>query len=213
MILIVGAMHEELKGMIEGFNLEEVTTHRQITLYSGKINHNDILVLQTGIGKTNAAMSLASVLSLYQIKEIINIGIVGATKPYLSGETLLVNKATYHDFDLQLFGYEKGQVPKLPLYYVSDETLKTRFNAFLKVREANLYTGDSFTLKTDLTGIFDMEGTALYQVAFRFNTPMLSIKMVSDVIGEKSQHEDYKRFEQNCSIHLFQIINQYLLEV
>lgn len=212
MKLIVGAMIEEISQIIEGFGLSKIRFNGQIELYSGKINDEEVMVLQTGIGKTNAAMSLSAVLSCYNIEEVINIGIVGATKPFTSNEVVVINEASYHDFDLTVFGYEKGQVPRMPVYYESNQASIMKFKRLLNAKEARLYTGDSFTLNTDLTGVFDMEGAALYQVSYQFCVPIVSIKVVSDVIGEVSQHENYQAFEKNCSIRLYELIKHYFME-
>jgi adenosylhomocysteine nucleosidase len=57
-----------------------------------------------------------------------------------------------------------------------------------------LYTGDQFiTEKMPFEGVVDMEGAALYQVAYVYKKPMISIKIISDVIGKKS----YQSFEMN----------------
>lgn len=213
MILIVGAMASELNTIYDQLEDLKKIDNEQLTLYMGKMNKVNLLILQTGVGKVNASMALSIVLSQFDISSIINVGIVGATKPYKPGEIVLVKQSTYHDFNVSVFGYDVGQVPKLPTYYFPTKALYEKVKALFKLNEAILYTGDAFTLKTNLTGIFDMEGNALAQVAYYFNKQILSIKIVSDIIGEKSQQTDYDLFESHCSIQIYDIIKQLISEV
>jgi adenosylhomocysteine nucleosidase len=173
MTLIVVAMHDEVQTWIPVKQL--------ITI----INENT-LVLITGIGKVNASSRLTQALEQYDIDKIINIGLSGATKPYQLNQVYVVSKAYYHDAHAEAFGYDSYQIPGMPKYFVSDNYLLKSFES-LNLESCVLYTGDEFvTSDKGFEGLIDMEGTALYQVAYLYDKPIISFKCVSDVIGQTS---------------------------
>jgi adenosylhomocysteine nucleosidase len=82
----------------------------------------------------------------------------------------------------------------MPLTYESDPQLLETCKKISFQSIDTLYTGDQFiTEKMPFEGVVDMEGAALYQVAYLYHKPIVSIKVVSDVIGKKS----YQSFEMN----------------
>lgn len=156
------------------------------------VSDGHVYYLKTGIGKVNAASSLTKFLENYEIDQIINIGLAGSVSNHDVLDVVIIKQAYFHDVDATLFGYPKYQVPGMPLAYQSDPLLletckKTSFQSI-----DTLYTGDQFiTEKMPFEGVVDMEGAALYQVAYLYHKPIVSIKVVSDIIGKKS----YQSFE------------------
>ena len=96
-----------------------------------------------------------------------------------------------------MFGYVKGQVPHFPASFKSDETAyKEALNRLPKAKSGHLFTGDYFMTDTvELPYIVDMEGAALYQVAYMKKVPIIAIKIVSDIVGMKDHLVNYKAFE------------------
>ncbi|BCR36517.1 5'-methylthioadenosine/S-adenosylhomocysteine nucleosidase [Mariniplasma anaerobium] len=196
MILIVAAMKEEVSEIL-------------------KIKSETHDVLVTGVGKVNAAMKLTEYLSNHRVDRIINLGFAGGNMSYEVNDVVLINHAVYHDFDLTLFGYKKGQVPGYPEVFTSDENMFKRINKKLDyAKQGSLYTGDYFmTTPVEQPAVFDMEGASFYQVAHYFNVPMISIKLISDVIGMKDHFKHYKAFEQTSGAHLLAKVFKDVLEV
>ncbi|MFP4178203.1 MAG: 5'-methylthioadenosine/S-adenosylhomocysteine nucleosidase [Acholeplasmataceae bacterium] len=188
MKLIVAAMVEE----VAGFTTEPLETDTLIPL-----DFSESYLLVTGIGKVNAAASLARAIALHNVERIYNFGFVGATSPYAIHDLVVVEEASYHDFDLSLFGYAKGQVPGYPPVFPSDAVLLEEVYDRLKaIPTGRLYTGDIFmTDKRADAYLADMEGAALYQVARRYGIPIVAIKVVSDVIGSKDHNEQFQSFD------------------
>jgi len=179
MILFVCAMQEEAHLILEK-----------------SIYHNDLTI--TGIGKTNAAMKLTEFISTHQVDQIINIGFAGGNVLYDIGDVVIIDQARYHDFDLSFFGYDVGEVPGYPAIFKTDPFLIEQMQSILKdAKLGTLYTGDQFmTKKLDHPSVFDMEGASLYQVAWHYKIPIVSIKVISDIIGMDKHYKKYKKFEQ-----------------
>jgi adenosylhomocysteine nucleosidase len=143
-------------------------------------------------------MKLTEFLSNHNVDHIVNIGFAGGNIAYEVNDIVIVEKATYHDFDLSLFGYKKGQVPGYPETFMSSTYLLDKVKSALpEAKTGHLFTGDYFmTDKVDEPSVFDMEGTSLYQVAWHFKIPMISVKLISDVLGMDDHYNSYKTFEQ-----------------
>jgi adenosylhomocysteine nucleosidase len=189
MILIVAAMHSEIEKII----LDK---------------HPQVHILQTGVGKVNAAFQLSKALSLNTYDGIINLGLAGATKPFKPGDVVNICQAKYHDFDLTMFGYQHGQVPGSPEFFEPDQALFGLANQSIEnIQKGTLYTGDRFmTEKMEDHMVFDMEGTALFHVAQAYHIPMISIKVISDLVGDMDHIENYKRYESEDGANkLYQI--------
>jgi adenosylhomocysteine nucleosidase len=195
MILIVAAMQSEVSEMI-------------------KHPKNDVEILITGVGKVNAARALTEILSTKKVSKIYNFGFAGATNPYQIGQIVCINEAIYHDFDLTVFGYQKGQVPGHPEVFKTDNSLiKSAKNRLLNITFGKLFTGDYFV--TDIPSepmIVDMEGTALYQVAHHYQIPIISFKVISDLIGMEKHLENYRRFEEQEGADVLLKLYLYLFE-
>jgi adenosylhomocysteine nucleosidase len=195
MILVVAAMQEEVKDIIN-------------------YPYESVKVILTGVGKVNAARALTEAILKYDVDMIYNLGFAGATKPFQVGDVVVIDHATYHDFDLSMFGYDKGQVPHFPTQMNSNITmLEKLINQINHIKRGHLMTGDYFmTSKHDQPIIVDMEGAALYQVAYYYQVPILSIKVISDIIGMKDHLDHYKKFEQNQGALALRLVYQTLFE-
>src|SRR5690554_4860351 len=102
-LLIVAAMHDEIDEFNKHATLIETEPFK---LYQ----YNNHYIVISGIGKTNASAATSYALTKYPIIDhILNIGFAGGTRPYHVGDVVAVNEACYHDVDLTMFGYEKGQ--------------------------------------------------------------------------------------------------------
>jgi adenosylhomocysteine nucleosidase len=192
MILVIAAMESEMKDII---------------LHP----HPNIKIVRTGVGKVNASYVLSRELSLHSYELIINLGLAGATTPFCPGDFVLIKDAAYHDFDLTMFGYKKGQVPGYPSPFVSDlKWMKKIEQAIQNIKIGSLYTGDRFMTEgiTDHM-VFDMEGAALYQVAYAYQVPIISLKVISDIVGSTEHLKNYTHFEaEQGSMRLLEIYQQ-----
>jgi adenosylhomocysteine nucleosidase len=168
---------------------------------------NEVHTILTGIGKVNASSKLTKFLENNQVEVIYNLGFAGGSNHFNVGDIIIVNEANYHDFDLSNFGYSKGQVPGLPKTFQTNLKLLEETKKVLNAKVSKLYTGDYFMTETAKEMfVVDMEGAALYHVAYLYNIPIISIKIVSDILGTKNHFETYEKFEvENGSKQLFNI--------
>lgn len=214
MILIVCAMENEARVIRESLkDIEALELTPQKHYFKGKLKNKDVCLLVTGIGKVNAAALTSLVLSKEFFTHIINIGYAGGQKPYKIGDIILIKDASYHDVDVTSANsiYEYGQIPNMPHPFLSDFELVKKLKFTLKANALSLYTGDKFMTQKihDAPGVYDMEGAAIYQAAYIFETPVISIKLISDILDSETQKDDYARFEEKAEM----ILRDMLLKV
>ena len=202
---IIGAMEEEVKGLLS--KMENVTTINKCgtTLYHGNLLSLDVVLLQCGIGKVAAAVGTTILIDQFSPDYVINTGSAGGLSYDLNvGDVIISQEVRYHDVDVTLFGYEYGQIPKMPAGFTPDKKLVDfALQAAKKITDINItdgliVSGDSFIhdendvdrIKSKLPPMkaTEMEAAAIAQVCYMSKTPFLIIRSVSDVPGKESKH-------------------------
>ncbi|MED1489070.1 5'-methylthioadenosine/S-adenosylhomocysteine nucleosidase [Bacillus smithii] len=202
-IAIIGAMEEEvaiLRNQIESSSTDTIANSEYT---SGKLKGADVVLLKSGIGKVNAAMSTAVLLYHYQPDVVINTGSAGGLNPELQvGDIVISTEVRHHDVDATVFGYEYGQVPQMPAAYLADKRLietaarSAETLTGVQVVKGLITTGDSFMSDpdrvesirhkwNDLQAV-EMEAAAIAQVCYQFGTPFVIIRSLSDIAGKES---------------------------
>ncbi|HEN7504487.1 TPA: 5'-methylthioadenosine/adenosylhomocysteine nucleosidase [Streptococcus agalactiae] len=193
---IIAAMEEELKLLVENLEDKSQETVLSNVYYSGRYGEHELVLVQSGVGKVMSAMSVAILVESFKVDAIINTGSAGAVATGLNvGDVVVADTLVYHDVDLTAFGYDHGQMSMQPLYFHSDKTFVSTFEAVLSKEEMTskvglIATGDSFIAgqeKIDvIKGHFpqvlavEMEGAAIAQAAQATGKPFVVVRAVSD---------------------------------
>lgn len=220
-IAVIGAMDEEvelLKSKIDDRIDEEIGG---AFFHRGHIDQQEIVLVKSGIGKVNAAISTAILIHQFQPDVVINTGAAGGFNPELEvGDVVISNEVRYNDVDATVFGYEYGQVPQMPARYVADESLiqiakEAVKEEGLSVFEGLILSGDSFMNNEEkikfLKSLFqdpqcaEMEAGAIAQVCYRFDIPFVVIRSLSDIAG-KDARESYDQFLEKAAVHSANVV-------
>ncbi|WP_265455836.1 5'-methylthioadenosine/adenosylhomocysteine nucleosidase [Enterococcus sp. HY326] len=197
---IICAMEEEIKVLRE--NIERpISWERGGALFiSGSIGQHEVIVVRSGIGKVLAAVTTVLLIQQYGVNMVINSGSAGGIGQGLAvGDLVISDKVAYYDVDVTGFGYQKGQLPGMPLYYEAskyliEEMTKAANATQLNVKTGLIVTGDSFiddTAKIEqILADFpdalacEMEGAAIAQAAAQFKIPFLVLRAISDTADQ-----------------------------
>ncbi|AGL17306.1 nucleosidase [Actinoplanes sp. N902-109] len=156
---------------------------------------SELPVLLTGMGKVNAALSVAAALAGgSRPREIINLGTAGALRPGMSG-THTIGTVLQHDLDSETLLKLTGEVtgPPLPLGDPGGVVLATG-DAFV----ADPATRDRLAQHAHLV---DMEGYAVAAAAHAARVPVRLVKHVSDDAGQHAA-ATWRESVAECSRHL-----------
>jgi len=225
---IIGAMEEEVayvKAQIE--QLKEVTI-ANCTFYEGKIQEKDVVLLQSGIGKVNAAMATTILMERFAPDIVINTGSAGGFSTKLSvGDLVISDEVVHHDVDATAFDYAYGQVPQMPASYKAEPTLIKKISTLLQ--EMNLpyeigliATGDSFMSDSERVSFVkeqfpnmlaaEMEGAAIAQVCYQYDIPFIIIRALSDIAGKDSA-VSFEQFLKIAAKNSSDLILRFIKEV
>lgn len=208
---IIAAMEPEIQFTISALEDKKEHLISNITFYEGTIGNHKVVVSLSGIGKVNSAINTTLLINNFKPDVIINSGIAGGSKELSTFDFVIADKLTYSDFDCQVFNYEFGQVPQMPLYYFSDSKLKEKLEAYLTSKNISfknsiVLTADSFRLsaseiKNNVSTSFvtEMEGTSIAQTCYKLNTPFLSFRIISDILDSENHIEEYNEFEKKSA--------------
>ena len=209
---IVGAMQEEVETLLDNMQDVKKTEKAVAVFYEGKLEGLDVVVVQCGVGKVNAAMCTQSLCDCFGVTHLVNTGIAGSLCAELDIADLVVSRdAMYHDFDCVHFGYEMGRVPGMDVVaFPADEKMATL--AFATAEKVNpghtklgrVASGDLFVAERkakdriiERTGALctEMEGAAIAHTAYRNGVPFVVIRAISDK-ADDSAEMDYPTFEK-----------------
>ena len=208
---IIGAMDIEVAALKENLSGMTEHTHAVGTFYEGKLEGLDVVVVQCGIGKVNAALCVQILCDCYGVTHLVNTGIAGSLCAELDiGDLVVSRDAMYHDFDCHAFGYPIGKVPGLPVTFDADQKMVEY--AFAAAEEVNpghnrigrVASGDQFICdkaqKDHIIAVTEaqcteMEGAGIAQTACRNQIPFVILRAISDK-ADDSAEMDYPTFER-----------------
>ncbi|MBU1438966.1 MAG: 5'-methylthioadenosine/S-adenosylhomocysteine nucleosidase [Gammaproteobacteria bacterium] len=200
---IIGAMEQEVALLKQQLTNATTSTIANFEFYSGQLQGVDVVLVQSGIGKVTAAVATTLLIHQFQPDCVINTGSAGGFDEELAvGDIVISSEVRHHDVDVTAFGYEPGQVPRLPAAFIAHPELIAAAEqsitklGFCRTKKGLITTGDVFmcdperiaktraTFPTMLA--VEMEGAAIAQACYQLNTPFVVIRSLSDIAGKES---------------------------
>ena len=215
---IIGAMEEEVAILKEKMEDVRIIKKASMDFYEGTLAGKKAVVVRSGIGKVNAGICAQILADMFSVEAIINTGIAGSLNKDINiGDIVVSTDVVQHDMDATGFGYRKGQIPQMPVFFFNaDERLRklavkvcSEVNPDIQVFEGRIASGDQFVCDQDVKdGIVsefsayatEMEGAAIGQAAYLNDVPFLVIRAISDK-ADGSAQMDYSEFEKAAIVH------------
>ena len=197
------------------------------TVYRGKLSGHDVLLLNSGLGKVNAAHAATCLIENYPVKGVINIGVGGAYpgSGLKIGDVAIASKEIYGDEGvITSKGWDSLKKIGIPLVL---DGKKKYFNEFLLnnsllIKSQLVTKSGPFITVSSTTGTrkraielekrFDaicenMEGAAIAQVCTIYKIPMLEIRGISNKVGERDKRKwDLGLASENCQKLLLKLL-------
>ena len=212
MIGIIGAMRIEVDILIAMLSDSQRETISGRDYHSGRLCGQDVVIVECGVGKVNAALCVQILCDCFGVTHLVNTGIAGSLCAELDiGDLVVSRDAMYHDFDCTHFGYPFGKVPGMDViaFPADDTLLGCAFAAAEAVnpghtRVGRVASGDQFVadpavkekIVANTRGLCtEMEGAAIAQTAYRNSVPFVILRAISDK-ADDSAEMDYPTFEK-----------------
>lgn len=97
---IIGALPEEINGVVELLDQKEEHRIGKRIYYTGKINHQEVVVVYSRIGKVAAAATVSTLILKFNITELIFTGVAGGISNSLKiGDIVIGSQLMQHDMD------------------------------------------------------------------------------------------------------------------
>lgn len=206
---IICAMDEEIAILKANLKNEVTTKVGPIEFYTGKIADSDVILVKSGIGKVQAGITAALLLTNFDVDYLVNTGSAGGIGTDLKiGDVVISTETAYHDVDVTAAGYEMGQLPNCPARFPASRTLETQIaqaaeSANLETHSGLIVSGDQFVASKEVIDqikvnfadalCVEMEGAAIGQVAYDFDIPYVVIRAMSDV-GDEDANTNFDEF-------------------
>ena len=121
---IILAMQEEFEEISNVMEKTEEKLIQGVSFLTGRIEGQNCVVVQSGIGKVNAARVTQIMIDNFNLKYVINLGSAGALDPMLNiGDIVIGDELSQHDFDITAFGHAKGYITGVGDRIYCDENL------------------------------------------------------------------------------------------
>jgi adenosylhomocysteine nucleosidase len=218
---ILAAMDEELAILNQHVSDKVHSVRAGVRFTNGRIDGQEVVLGQCGIGKVNAAMATTLMQMLFSPRAILNTGTAGGLRnDFQVGDIVLGESTLYHDVDATAFGYAYGQVPREPERFTADPTLLASGRkaasglSDVRIHMGIIASGDVFlgdeksralviSRFPDIAAV-EMEAAAIAQVCFHLGVPCLIVRAVSDLAENdaKITHEEFLRIAADNSARL-----------
>lgn len=199
-IAIIGAMEKEV---IEYRNIYDMKLiNQEKKLYIGSNNQNEIYLVESGIGKVNAASTTQYMIDKHDIDIVISSGCAGSlTSRVKVFDTIISDYVAYHDF------YPKRimeiSTPNNGMIKADDKLIKMA-KEVLENRNApyhigNIASGDCFVTDSNVRDSIynetealavDMESASIGHICAANKVPFISLRVISDFADGVEEEEE-----------------------
>ena len=206
MILIIGAMAEEVSALTSKMTEVSESLITDIKVVKGLLADKEVVVAQSGVGKVNAAYTTSTLIAELKPSYVINIGSAGGLlEGQKVGDVVVATSLQYHDFDI-------GPTTHTDPRFIFNSSSRL-VDAAVHILEANdtnyhlglIVTGDQFITKHQvqfktIQEVFpqaicvEMEAAAIAAVCKRSNTEFIVLRSLSDIThtdGNEMAFEEY----------------------
>lgn len=224
---IIAAMKEEMQEIKKIMQEIEEIKIKELIFFRGKINNNNVILVEAGIGKVNAARVTQLMIDKFEIEKIINVGSAGSANNELKiGDIVIGKRLVQHDFDITAFGHPKGFITNIGQYVESDSELISKMEQTIlklsqnefKIKIGTIASGDIFCTEPKMkekirtkfnADAIEMEGAAIAQVCKLNEIPFIVIRSISDNPDGKNEIT-FDQFLEKASKRCAEIINKFL---
>ena len=228
-VAIIGAMEEEVTILRDKIENRQETVIAGCEYSTGTISGVEVVLLKSGIGKVNAALSTAILLEKFKPDYVINTGSAGGFHPELNvGDAVISTEVRHHDVDVTVFNYEYGQVPNLPAAFKADDKLVhlAEESALevtdMKIVKGLIATGDSFMndpvrvefVRSKFPALYaaEMEAAAVAQVCYQFGVPFVILRALSDIAGKES-NVSFEQFLEKAAVNSTKLVLNFITKL
>ncbi len=227
MIGIICSLKIEVDGLKALMENSETVKKAGLEFISGKIFDKDIVLLECGIGKVNAAVGTQIMIDLYKPDVVINSGIAGSLSKNLTiGDIVISTDCVEHDINRTELDEPRGQIcftdEKIIAIPADKEVGKKLVECCQglgsHVMTGRVATGDIFITyrgKRDFIAFefnalcCDMDGAAVGHVCYMNKVPFVILRSISDDFKFNTV-ENYDEFKELAADRAIKALKKFI---
>ena len=223
---IIVAMEKELRqlrGLMDELNIER---HGKKDFIRGRIAGSEVVLVQSGIGKVNAAIGAVELINNYAPELIMSTGVAGGASTDLNPMDVVVGtRYIYHDV---YCGSEVsyGQFVGMPPHFDAPKEIVGKALALRckeKIVAGEIVSGDWFVdTKEKMAAILekcpkavavDMESASIAHTCYVYRVPFVSFRIISDVPLKDTNASQYYDFWDKIAEGSFEVTRMFIEEL
>lgn len=218
---IIVAMRKELDLLLHLIKKPVEIEINDVTFHRGSMADHEIIAMQCGIGKVNAAIGAMTMIENFHPALVINTGVAGGAGGGAGILDVVVGeRVAYHDTYCGP-GTQWGEAAGCPRYFCPPQSILTLPQLSGKgIKKGLICSGDIFVsrpeelahikdIHPDVMAV-DMESAAIAQVCHLKNVPFLCVRVISDTPGEADNISQYESFWDDAPRHTFEVLSSIL---
>ena len=226
MIGFIGAMDVEVKALVDLMEDVREVMYSRITFYEGKLGGKDTVVMQSGVGKTAAAITTTIMMENYDIEGIVNFGTAGGLQKDMEVlDVVISDKIAHHDIDVRTWesGFDQDRTCFSADRYFIEVMKQIMKEDDTRVWIGNIVSGDVFVYtrehvnrimeRYDGALCAEMEGAAIAQTCRHYHCPFIVIRSISDVTVREGSEMDYRTYLARASVRSAQWCRKFIERV
>ena len=223
MLGIIGAMEVEVEKLRAKMTETEMKTVAGMNFCKGKLEGKDVVIVRSGIGKVNAAITAQMMIDRFGAQRIINTGIAGAIHHDLKVLDVVVSRELcYHDYNARFL---RDYPPYIDSIRASDLMIEAAVEAFEAIDHGSsccfvgkIASGDQFIESSEVKNkiveehhpmCVEMEGAAIGHACTVNDIPFVIIRTMSDNADENAA-DSATNFEEVAAKHSAGIVLEML---
>lgn len=224
MIGIICAMAVEVQGLKDLMENSRDESYANMVFTIGTVGNTEVVAVECGVGKVNAAMCTQIMIDRYSPQAVINSGVAGAvSKDVKIYDMVIGTEVLQHDMNGTALGDPMGEITFNDggrIYFPCDREIVDKLEKACdkNVFKGRIASGDIFisevSQRKNINNTFgalacEMEGGAVGHVCFRNNVPFCVFRVISDDL-ENSEGEDFSTFCKKASEISISVIHRFL---
>lgn len=224
-IAIIGAMKEETSLLLEHMENIQLEGKNLYPYHRGFFHDKEIILMNTGIGKVNAAICTQRLIDNHRPELVIMVGVAGAIEKLAIGDVVLATKVAHHDLKPEFLynhapyiddgsgGYFQTDPEYLQLAIQTVADLELPY----RVYTGPMASGEAFIDSQGREEIIenfaplsvDMETAGAIHSCYRSETPFLALRSITDTEDESGMdhfEKNYKIARENAQYLLLEIL-------
>ncbi|MBQ8689787.1 MAG: 5'-methylthioadenosine/adenosylhomocysteine nucleosidase [Clostridia bacterium] len=193
---IIGAMSDEVDGLISKLEDAKSTLICGVKFYTGALFGKPVVIARCGVGKVFASICATAMIINFAPRLIVNTGVGGALSPALAcADIVVAEKLVQYDMDTSPLGDPKGLVSGInKIYFETDERaasiiIDAARELGIPAKRGIIATGDKFVADKETkdkivaefsADVCEMEGAAIAHAAYVSGIPSVVVRAISD---------------------------------